>query len=548
MKEDMSITCFYPSTHLPKYPLCLHGDYKIIDSHIYVIIFSTISLESLLKLSRWDRRGIECRVSGLINTENHKITPEQYKICLDSLPNYKLILTLYEDGKMTGISRSSVFTEKAGNLGFVDEIESDMSLLDVSVVYYDPREMKNLKIWRDSDKKFYKNDDLLRDFISSSLFALRFLKLDRPFNDLRDTLPTYYPNSELNNIIRNLLRKNSTKKFVSKSLTLSQVYRRIHQILYVGRNEKYYLYQITINNIHQSFLLDMILGLIVTFFLFRDDSVNYEEIISQFVYGFISQLEELIKDLMKMPVGLKLNRPLNTALGYFFLYHIYLLKTYLYLMGPIYMSIIRIVRSIGVFGFSFILTFLCDIFSLATIHAYCFYAYAVHIYSFNINSLISLWRLFRGKKWNQLRSRVDSYSYQNDQLLLGCLCFTILIFILPTVLIYYIVFLTVRFLTLGVHLTLKFIVNLVTLFPVYSFILRTCNSNMISSSYEIQRKDRSNFQIVTVRASILEILNAAYLSLLIPASVVKNLLKDIVKGNLINHDYEDLVISSNLEN
>ncbi len=40
---------------------------------------------------------------------------------------------------------------------------------------------------------------------------------------------------------------------------------------------------------------------------------------------------------------------------------------------------------------------------------------AVRLYCLKIYGLSSLWRLFRGKKWNVLRQRVDSCSYDLDQ-------------------------------------------------------------------------------------------------------------------------------------
>lgn len=40
---------------------------------------------------------------------------------------------------------------------------------------------------------------------------------------------------------------------------------------------------------------------------------------------------------------------------------------------------------------------------------------SVRLYCLKIYSLSSLWRLFRGKKWNVLRQRVDSCSYDLDQ-------------------------------------------------------------------------------------------------------------------------------------
>lgn len=40
---------------------------------------------------------------------------------------------------------------------------------------------------------------------------------------------------------------------------------------------------------------------------------------------------------------------------------------------------------------------------------------SVRLYCLKIYGLSSLWRLFRGKKWNVLRQRVDSCSYDLDQ-------------------------------------------------------------------------------------------------------------------------------------
>lgn len=60
-----------------------------------------------------------------------------------------------------------------------------------------------------------------------------------------------------------------------------------------------------------------------------------------------------------------------------------------------------------------------------------------------LESLKSLFRLFRGKKLNPLRSRIDSYSYNIEQLFIGTLGFCIVFFLLPTVLIYYTVFFAV---------------------------------------------------------------------------------------------------------
>ena len=65
------------------------------------------------------------------------------------------------------------------------------------------------------------------------------------------------------------------------------------------------------------------------------------------------------------------------------------------------------------------------------------------IYKLERDALSSLFRLFRGKKLNPLRSRIDSYLYDVDQLFIGTLGFCVVFFLFPTILMYYVVFLIV---------------------------------------------------------------------------------------------------------
>lgn len=65
------------------------------------------------------------------------------------------------------------------------------------------------------------------------------------------------------------------------------------------------------------------------------------------------------------------------------------------------------------------------------------------LYGVQVRGLISLWRLFIGRKQNPLRHRVDSCQYSHHQLFIGTLAFTILLFLLPTTMLYYAVFTTV---------------------------------------------------------------------------------------------------------
>lgn len=132
-------------------------------------------------------------------------------------------------------------------------------------------------------------------------------------------------------------------------------------------------------------------------------------------------------------------------------------------MSPFIERILWHVGLSACLGLTVALSILSDIIALLTFHIYCFYVYGARwvcapcpcrlasvalcpgchrqapgtgkgrvvgrpglalmapvscrLYCLKICGLSSLWRLFRGKKWNVLRQRVDSCSYDLDQVL-----------------------------------------------------------------------------------------------------------------------------------
>lgn len=98
-----------------------------------------------------------------------------------------------------------------------------------------------------------------------------------------------------------------------------------------------------------------------------------------------------------------------------------------------------------------IVSLLSDSLSLLTAHLYACYYISATVFSHQLGLAGSLWNLFRGKRYNVLRNRIDSWDYDMDQLLLGTILFTLLAFLYPTVLTYYALFATVSTLTLSLH-------------------------------------------------------------------------------------------------
>ncbi|XP_066139789.1 phosphatidylinositol N-acetylglucosaminyltransferase subunit Q isoform X2 [Euwallacea fornicatus] len=240
-------------------------------------------------------------------------------------------------------------------------------------------------------------------------------------------------------------------------------------------------YTPTHSNICFAKLIDLTLGLIF-FYLgqkFKCDIISQFHFVSQ---DFVTHLRKLLIYLMGSPIGLKLNYAFNHSLGKFFFYHINLWRVFLQAMQPLLEANFTILLLPALLGLSYQIAVICDIISLATFHTYCIYVYAARLYSLQIKGLTTLSRLFIGRKYNPLRNRVDSCNYSSTQLFIGTLGFTILLFLLPTTLMYYTVFVAFRLATLGVYTVFNKLKNWVSNIPLYIFVMWVLRSSSIAGT------------------------------------------------------------------
>ncbi|XP_031718301.1 phosphatidylinositol N-acetylglucosaminyltransferase subunit Q-like [Anarrhichthys ocellatus] len=110
----------------------------------------------------------------------------------------------------------------------------------------------------------------------------------------------------------------------------------------------------------------------------------------------------------------------------------------------------------------------------------------VRLYCLKIYGLASLWRLFRGKKWNVLRQRVDSCSYDLDQLFIGTLLFTVLLFLLPTTALYYLVFTLLRLVVVLFQGVIHLSVDFINSFPLFAVGLRLTRSHRLAEGVKFR--------------------------------------------------------------
>ncbi|KAM9261795.1 phosphatidylinositol N-acetylglucosaminyltransferase subunit Q isoform 4-T5 [Cariama cristata] len=275
----------------------------------------------------------------------------------------------------------------------------------------------------------------------------------------------------------------------SKLSTCEQLGHRLQHLQVISSNKKAQNQTQLMRkaNIFVSLLIDVALGILLMSWLYRKNRIGrLADTLIPVADHIAEELQDLLQWLMGAPAGLKMNRALDQVLGRFFLYHIHLWISYIHLMSPFIEMILWYVGLSACLGLTVALCILSDIIALLTFHIYCFYVYGARLYCLKIYGLSSLWRLFRGKKWNVLRQRVDSCSYDLDQLFIGTLLFTILLFLLPTTALYYLVFTLLRLLVVIVQGLIHLLVGLIDSLPLYSIILRLCRSYRLAAGVKFR--------------------------------------------------------------
>lgn len=154
------------------------------------------------------------------------------------------------------------------------------------------------------------------------------------------------------------------------------------------------------------FILDVLLG--VLFFLLLNHvqhSGRYFMGCTEFV---VHKLRKLLEMLDGSPVGLKLNVQLNNFLLSCFMYHVDLWWNFIVIIEPAIHYLFLPISMFGLLGFSFQCAVLCDVITLITLHAHCFYIYAAMLYKLELTSIRSLLRIVLGRRLNVLKSTKSS--------------------------------------------------------------------------------------------------------------------------------------------
>lgn len=189
--------------------------------------------------------------------------------------------------------------------------------------------------------------------------------------------------------------------------------------------------------------------------------------------GAQAALEQVKYWLMGNPAGLKLNNHLSAAASSACIHVLDLwLLVHLWTGDFAASAAAFLLRWGGCLGISFVVACALDASNIM-----CAWVLLLHAAFRKINSTLtsisaSLFRLFRGKKWNPLRQRVDSCDASVDQWLLGTLAFSVLLFLMPTVVSFHLFFAIMRAILYVAQLPLQLLLFFLTETPIYPLMCR----------------------------------------------------------------------------
>lgn len=247
---------------------------------------------------------------------------------------------------------------------------------------------------------------------------------------------------------------------------------------------------------------DVIIGIALGSYIIDNADWVAESINSILTDWTVQGLQRMIVWLEDWPAGLKLNNELASFLGDLFLWVIeYWSRRCSFCLAkcssiltviecvdsfrPILPNIIYFIGFSSFAGATMPIALFSDLLSLLTVHIYSFYVASARIYHWQWTIIISLFHLFRGKKHNVLRNRIDSCDYDLDQLLLGTILFTLLFFLLPTVLVFYLTFASARMAIISLKAALDTLLACLNHFPLFALMLRIKDSRRLPGKFLI---------------------------------------------------------------
>lgn len=190
--------------------------------------------------------------------------------------------------------------------------------------------------------------------------------------------------------------------------------------------------------------VDVALGTVCAVFLFyqRERFASFlEESLSNLLF---LGLKAKLKWFENRPAGFKLNLEVVSFLERFFQTVLLALSSASLLELAFMTRVWTLALCLsGFFGITLLLAVMSDTLKIATFSVWICYTLSRRIYRWNLIAINRLYHIFRGQHYNVLRDRLDTFQYSTDQLVVGTMFFSVMVFIFPTTAAFHILFSTV---------------------------------------------------------------------------------------------------------
>ena len=175
--------------------------------------------------------------------------------------------------------------------------------------------------------------------------------------------------------------------------------------------------------------------------------------------------------LMGVPIGLKLNNGLASFLGTVILTILKLWNVFTSYGSLLEGMILVLISFCGVLGCTSLIAMMHDILLFVVPHVWLLYSFFSRLHQGQMYVSKSLWYLFRGKKNNRIRKRVDTLDSSLDQQLVGTILFACVLFLSLTPFVFYCFWGSIWLSVLCVHALLWFVYSFICTLPLYEMYL-----------------------------------------------------------------------------
>ncbi|KAF5378146.1 hypothetical protein D9615_007634 [Tricholomella constricta] len=259
-------------------------------------------------------------------------------------------------------------------------------------------------------------------------------------------------------------------------------------------------------------LNDITMGVTLGSFICENNVVLSRMLIQTVEGSLIDWVQWVLRWLDSWPAGLKLNTELSRFYSHTFIGLITLWGGLLNHGAPYLPMIIYVIGTLSCGGVTVAISLFLDMIALFTAHIYVCYVISGAVYQRMLKTAGSLWNLFRGKRYNVLRNRTDSWEYDIDQLLFGTILFTLLAFLFPTVLAYYALFAVMRLCVLLLQASLETLLAFMNHFPLFALMLRVKDPWRLPGGiyFDFQELSGSSDPLLVIKAGVHAFKSSSY--------------------------------------